>query len=360
SGQDSRRGTFTQRHAVVVDYETGAEHYPLQQLSPDQAPFDVYDSALSEAAVMGFEFGYALDAPDTLVMWEAQFGDFANGAQVIIDQFLTSCESKWNRSNGLVLLLPHAYEGQGPEHSSARLERFLQMCAEDNIQVAYPTTPAQYFHLLRRQVRRSFRKPLVVMTPKSLLRLPAAVSPVGEFAAGTYFREVLDDGTLTNPDLVTRVQLCSGKVYYDLAKRRDELGTQAVAILRLEQLYPWPEAQLAAALGRYRRATQFVWVQEESQNMGGWSFVDSRLRALGFPFEYAGRDASASPATGSHHVHELEQKLVVDDAFAPTLTGPIGPGRVGWQSATNGAHGHANGDTNKTAITGAKAGEPGA
>lgn len=341
SGQDSRRGTFTQRHAVVVDYNTAADYYPLQNLSANQAPFDVYDSSLSEAAVMGFEFGYALDDPESLVMWEAQFGDFANGAQVIIDQFITSCESKWKRANGLVLLLPHAYEGQGPEHSSARLERFLQMCAEDNIQVAYPTTPSQYFHLLRRQVRRTFRKPLVVMTPKSLLRLPAATSPVSEFATGTYFREVLDDPA-ANPDLVTRVLVCSGKVYYDLAKKRDELKTQAVAILRLEQLYPWPEAQLAAALTKFRRAREWVWVQEESQNMGGWTFAEPRLRAMNFPFEYVGRDASASPATGSHHVHEKEQKLLVEGAFAPTPSGPIGPGRFGWVSVppaeTNGAH----------------------
>jgi 2-oxoglutarate dehydrogenase E1 component len=328
SGQDSRRGTFTQRHAVVVDFNTGTEYYPLANLDPKQAAFEVYDSSLSEAAVLGFEFGYSLDDPGSLVMWEAQFGDFANGAQVIIDQFLTSGESKWNRSSGLTLLLPHAYEGQGPEHSSARLERFLQMCAEDNIQVAYPTTPAQYFHLLRRQVKRNFRKPLVVMTPKSLLRLPAATSPVSEFAAG-HFREVLDDAT-ANPDLVTRVLLCSGKVYYDLAKKRDELQTVAVAIVRAEQLYPWPEEQLAAVLGRYRRCREWVWVQEESQNMGAWSFAEPRLRAMHFPFEYVGRDASASPATGSHHVHEREQELVVSGAFAVTPSGPVGPGYVGW------------------------------
>ena len=338
SGQDSRRGTFTQRHAVVVDYETGAEHYPLANLDSKQAPFDVIDSSLSEAAVMGFDFGYSLDAPESLVMWEAQFGDFANGAQVIIDQFITSCESKWNRSSGLVLLLPHAYEGQGSEHSSARLERFLQMCAEDNIQVAYPTTPSQYFHLLRRQMKRKFRKPLIVMTPKSLLRLPAAVSPVSEFVTGQHFREVLDDKS--NPEQVTRVLVCSGKVYYDLAKKREELGTQAVAILRIEQLYPWPEQQLAAALGRYRRAREFVWVQEEPQNMGGWTFVEPRLRAMNFPFEYVGRDAGASPATGSHHVHEREQKLLVDGAFAPTPSGPIGPGWIGWNAVeSNGTHG---------------------
>jgi 2-oxoglutarate dehydrogenase E1 component len=335
AGQDSRRGTFTQRHAVVVDFNTGAEHYPLANLDPKQAAFDVYDSSLSEAAAMGFEFGYSLDDPGTLVMWEAQFGDFANGAQVIIDQFITSCESKWNRSSGLVLLLPHAYEGQGPEHSSARLERFLQMCAEDNIQVAYPTTPAQYFHLLRRQAKRKFRKPLVVMTPKSLLRLPAATSPVSEFTKG-HFAEVLDDAT-ANPDQVTRVLLCSGKVYYDLAKKRDDSKAQTVALVRLEQFYPWPAEQLAAVFGRYRRCREWVWVQEESQNMGGWSFAEPRLRAMGFPFDYVGRDASASPATGSHHVHEREQELIVGGAFAAKPPAPIGPGFVGWvEPGTNG------------------------
>jgi 2-oxoglutarate dehydrogenase E1 component len=349
SGQDSRRGTFAHRHAAVVDFNTGAEYYPLANLDPKQAPFDVYDSLLSEAAVMGFEYGYSLDDPASLVMWEAQFGDFANGAQVIIDQFLTSGESKWNRSSGLVLLLPHAYEGQGPEHSSARLERFLQMCAEDNIQVAYPTTPAQYFHLLRRQVKRAFRKPLVVMTPKSLLRLPAATSPVGEFASGR-FHEVLDDST-ASADIVTRVLLCTGKVYYDLARKRDELKTQAVGIVRLEQLYPWPKDQLAAVLGRYRRAREWIWVQEESQNMGGWSFAEPRLRAMSFPFEYVGRDASASPATGSHHVHEREQELIVEGAFAVTPPGAIGPGFVGWVES--------NGD-GKTGTAKVKPGEAGA
>jgi 2-oxoglutarate dehydrogenase E1 component len=349
SGQDSRRGTFAHRHAAVVDFNTGAEYHPLANLDPKQAPFDVYDSLLSEAAVMGFEYGYSLDDPASLVMWEAQFGDFANGAQVIIDQFLTSGESKWNRSSGLVLLLPHAYEGQGPEHSSARLERFLQMCAEDNIQVAYPTTPAQYFHLLRRQVKRAFRKPLVVMTPKSLLRLPAATSPVGEFASGR-FHEVLDDST-ASADIVTRVLLCTGKVYYDLARKRDELKTQAVGIVRLEQLYPWPKDQLAAVLGRYRRAREWIWVQEESQNMGGWSFAEPRLRAMSFPFEYVGRDASASPATGSHHVHEREQELIVEGAFAVTPPGAIGPGFVGWVES--------NGD-GKTATAKVKPGEAGA
>ena len=355
SGQDSRRGTFTQRHSVVVDFNTGTDYYPLANLDPKQAPFDVYDSSLSEAAVMGFEFGYSLDDPGSLVMWEAQFGDFANGAQVIIDQFLTSCESKWNRSSGLVLLLPHAYEGQGPEHSSARLERFLQMSAENNIQVVYPTTPAQLFHLLRRQVKRNFRKPLIVMTPKSLLRISEkkpvelqAASPLGDFTAG-HFREVLDDQK-ARPDLVTRLLLCSGKVYYDLAAKRDELGTQAVAVIRLEQLYPWPQDQLAAVLGRYRRCSEWVWVQEESQNMGGWSFVEPRLRGMNFPFEYVGRDASASPATGSHHVHEREQELLVNGAFAVKPAGPIGPGYVGWLAPSTPQRSASGNGTNGTPV----------
>jgi 2-oxoglutarate dehydrogenase E1 component len=342
SGQDSRRGTFSQRHSVVVDFNTGTDYYPLSHLDPKQAAFDVYDSSLSEAAIMGFEFGYSLDDPGSLVMWEAQFGDFANGAQVIIDQFLTSCESKWNRSSGLVLLLPHGYEGQGAEHSSARLERFLEMSAEDNIQVVYPTTPAQYFHLLRRQVKRNFRKPLVVMTPKSLLRFSEkkalelqAASPVSEFTSG-HFREVLDDQK-AKPDLVTRLLICSGKVYYDLAAKRDELATQAIAVIRLEQLYPWPREQIAAVLSRYRRCKEWIWVQEESQNMGGWSFAEPSLRAMNFPIKFVGRDASASPATGSHHVHEREQELLVNGAFAVTPPGPIGPGYVGWVDTSHGS-----------------------
>lgn len=332
SGQDSRRGTFSQRHSVLVDYQTGVEYYPLAHLAENQAAFEVYDSSLSEAAILGFEYGYSLDDPYVLVCWEAQFGDFANGAQVIIDQFIVSGESKWNRSSGLVLLLPHGYEGQGPEHSSARLERFLQMCAEDNIQVCYPTTPAQYFHLLRRQVKRNFRKPLVVMTPKSLLRLPAAQSPVADLEAG-HFREVLDDQH-ANPEVVTRVLLCSGKIYYDLLRRREELQTVAVALVRLEQLYPWPLEQLSEVLGRYRRCREWLWVQEEPQNMGAWSFVEPRLRAMGFPLEYVGRDAGASPATGSYHVHQREQQLIVEGAFATTPPAPIGPGYVGWSNAS--------------------------
>jgi 2-oxoglutarate dehydrogenase E1 component len=319
SGQDSRRGTFSQRHAVLVDAENGQQHYPLKNLSPDQAELCAYDSLLSEAAVLGFDYGYSLDEPHMLILWEAQFGDFANGAQVIVDQFIASAESKWGRASGLVMLLPHGYEGQGPEHSSARLERYLSLCAEENIQVVYPTTPAQYFHVLRRQVRRIFRKPLIVMTPKSLLRHKAAISGVEEFVSGQ-FHEVIDDPAI-DVERVRRVVLCAGKVYYDLLARREQSGrAREVALVRLEQFYPWPAETLRAALGRYRAASDWVWAQEESQNMGGWTFVAPRLGDLmQVDFEYVGRDASASPATGSHAVHEREQAELVDAAIGAPL-----------------------------------------
>jgi 2-oxoglutarate dehydrogenase E1 component len=315
SGQDSRRGTFSQRHAVLYDARTGEPYSPLQHLDAEQAPFYIYDSLLSEAAVLGFEFGYALDAPGTLVLWEAQFGDFANGAQVIIDQFLTASLSKWQRDSGVVLLLPHGYEGQGPEHSSARLERYLQLCAEDNLQVCYPSTPAQYFHVLRRQMKRNFRKPLVLMTPKSMLRLKAAATPLSELISGR-FQEVLDDAQ-ADPNRVRRVVMCSGKVYYELLDRRtqDERGAE-VALVRLEQFHPFHEEAVRQVLGRYRKAREFVWVQEESQNMGGWSFVEPRLRVLDVDLQYIGRDASASPATGSRQIHLNEQKELVEAAIS--------------------------------------------
>ena len=318
SGQDCRRGTFSQRHAVLVDAKTGERYTPLNHLNGDQAEICVYDSLLSEAAVLGFDYGYSLDEPNMLILWEAQFGDFANGAQVIIDQFIASAESKWGRASGLVMLLPHGYEGQGPEHSSARLERFLALCAEDNIQVVYPSSPAQYFHLLRRQIKRDFRKPLIVMTPKSILRRKEAVSPAEELASGR-FREVLDDPT--NPERARRVVLCSGKVYYDLVAHREAAGKQRdVAIIRLEQFYPWPAEMIQAAVGRYRSAKEWVWVQEESQNMGGWSFVAPRLsETLRIDFGYVGRDASASPATGSHHIHDHEQKELVEAAIGAEI-----------------------------------------
>jgi 2-oxoglutarate dehydrogenase E1 component len=328
SGQDSRRGTFSQRHSVLYDAVTGEPYLPLNSLSSNQAPYVAYDSLLSEVAVLGFEYGYSLDAPNTLVLWEAQFGDFANGAQVIIDQFLAAGQSKWQRDSGVVLLLPHGYEGQGAEHSSARLERYLQLCAEDNLQVCYPSTPAQYFHLLRRQMKRDFRKPLVVMTPKSLLRAKAASSLVDELARG-HFREVLDD-TTAEPGRVRQVLLCSGKVYYDLAERRAAEKAAHVALVRVEQFYPLPEDLLTEALARYRNAEAWIWVQEESQNMGGWTFMEPRLRALGYELLYVGRDASASPATGSHEVHLREQRELVEAALrgrAPYLVRATGPTR---------------------------------
>jgi 2-oxoglutarate dehydrogenase E1 component len=316
SGQDSRRGTFSQRHAVLYDAETGEPYFPLNAIAPKQAQFCCYDSLLSEAGVLGFEFGYSLDAPEMLVLWEAQFGDFANGAQVIIDQFISCSESKWQRDSGLVLLLPHGYEGQGPEHSSARLERFLQLCAEDNMQVCNLTTPAQYFHALRRQMKRNFRKPLILLTPKSLLRHKLAVSPIDELTGG-HFLEVLDDPQ-ADPGRVRRIVMCSGKVYYDLLERRalDESGQ--VAIVRLEQFYPLPVDLLQKIVGKYRKAKEIVWVQEESLNMGGWSFIEPRLRALGWNPKFVGRDTSASPATGSRKIHLQEQRELVEAAIAGT------------------------------------------
>jgi 2-oxoglutarate dehydrogenase E1 component len=313
SGQDSRRGTFSQRHAVLYDARTGEPYLPLNHLSPSQATLQIYDSLLSEAAVLGFEFGYALESPNTLVLWEAQFGDFANGAQVIIDQFICCSLSKWQRDSGLVLLLPHGYEGQGPEHSSARPERFLQLCAEDNMQVCVPTTPAQYFHVLRRQLLRGFRKPLVLMTPKSLLRHKESVSAVDEFTGG-HFVEVLDD-TRADPQRVHRVVFCSGKLYYDLAAVRKQEKAGDVALVRVEQFYPFPDEPLRRVAARYRKAKEWVWAQEESQNMGGWTFMEPRLRALGHPPAYVGRDASASPATGSRQIHLREQKELVEAAM---------------------------------------------
>jgi 2-oxoglutarate dehydrogenase E1 component len=322
SGQDSRRGTFSQRHAVLYDSRTGEPYFPLNALSPQQAPFTAYDSLLSEAAVLGFDFGYSLDAPRALVLWEAQFGDFANGAQVIIDQFIVCSGSKWQRDSGLVMLLPHGYEGQGPEHSSARLERFLQLCAEDNIQVCNLTTPAQYFHVLRRQMKRDFRKPLILMTPKSLLRLKAAVSPLDDFTRG-HFIEVLDDGQ-ADPARVRRVLLCSGKIYYELLEQRAKQQATDVALVRLEQFYPFPADLLRQTLSRYRKAKEWVWAQEESMNMGGWTFIEPRLRDLGWPVLYVGRDASSSPATGSRRLHLLEQTELVQAAIGGLIPHVVG------------------------------------
>jgi 2-oxoglutarate dehydrogenase E1 component len=321
SGQDSTRGTFSHRHAALVNQQTGQEYAPLDHLAPRQGRFQVYDSLLSEAAVLGFEYGYSVADPQTLTMWEAQFGDFANGAQVIIDQFIASAHAKWQRMSGLVMLLPHGYEGQGPEHSSARVERFLQACAEDNLQVVNCTTPAQYFHVLRRQMCRSYRVPLVIFTPKSLLRLPRASSHPEELASGR-FQSVLDDATCAaRPQAVRRAVLCSGKVYYDLLEermRRFGGGDVPVALLRVEQLYPWPAERVAGLLARFGAADTVVWCQEEPRNMGAWSFVQERLRE---PLRdaqrlvYAGRPPSASVAAGSPRVHKREQSTLVSDAF---------------------------------------------
>ncbi|NLJ28252.1 MAG: 2-oxoglutarate dehydrogenase E1 component [Deltaproteobacteria bacterium] len=313
SGQDSRRGTFSQRHSVLTDMHLGEHYTPLNHLSEDQALYTVYDSMLSENAVLGFEYGYSLASPRSLVIWEAQFGDFANNAQVIIDQFISSAQYKWNRLSGLVLFLPHGFEGQGPEHSSARLERYLQLCVEDNIQVCYPTTPAQHFHMLRRQVKRDFRKPLIVMTPKSLLRHPLAVSSLEEMASG-HFQEVLDDALeIQNPK---RVIFCSGKVYYDLLERRRDLQISNIAILRIEQFYPFPEKPLEKIISRYGSAEEWCWVQEEPENMGGWSFMRHRLQdRVGKALQYIGRAAAASPATGHLVTHKLELTALLDLAI---------------------------------------------
>jgi 2-oxoglutarate dehydrogenase E1 component len=316
SGQDTGRGTFSSRHAIVVDVENGDEYLPLAHLTPDQADCRIYDSALSEAAVLGFEYGYSLDYPDALIAWEAQFGDFANGAQVVIDQFISSSEDKWKRISGLVMLLPHGFEGQGPEHSSARLERYLQLCAEDNIQVVYPSTPAQYFHVLRRQVHRKWRKPLIVMTPKSLLRLPAATSSASELSTGR-FQRVLPDVDGPAPAGVERVFLCTGKVVYDLIDDRKKRGDQKSAIVRIEQLYPFHDEELARILAPYTGLKEIVWVQEEPINMGAYSFIEPRLRRLtaGKTFRVVARAESASPATGSYKAHNLEQRAILDEAF---------------------------------------------
>jgi 2-oxoglutarate dehydrogenase E1 component len=315
SGQDARRGTFSHRHAVLFDTETGERYTPLSNLA-GAAQFEVWDSPLSEAGVLGFEYGYSLDRPEGLVIWEAQFGDFANSAQVIIDQFIVSAEDKWLRLSGLVLLLPHGYEGQGPEHSSARMERFLQMSAEDNIQVCNLSTPANLFHALRRQVIRPWRKPLVIFTPKSLLRHPEAHSTFDELATGS-FRRVITDPSV-DPQAVTKVLLCTGKVYYDLEAARKKQGRTDVAILRLEQIYPLSDA-IIQALAPFRDGTPLVWVQEEPRNSGPWYFLNSNLRNhIGerLPLGVVSRAASASPATGSKASHELEQKLVIEQAFA--------------------------------------------
>jgi 2-oxoglutarate dehydrogenase E1 component len=317
SGQDSARGTFSQRHATLHDVRDGTPYVALRHLSPDQAPISIINSPLSEIAVLGFEYGFSLDHPEGLVIWEAQFGDFVNVAQVIIDQFMVSAEDKWHRLSGLVLLLPHGFEGQGPEHSSARLERFLALAAEDNIQVVNPTTPAQYFHVLRRQALSPWRKPLVVMTPKSLLRHKEAVSSLDDLAEGR-FQKLLPDPEIAPGD-TRRILFCSGKIYYEIRTKREELGRRDVAILRMEQLYPMSDEELGEFLAPYADGTPVLWVQEEPENSGAWRFLRVRHldRMLGrFPFSGVSREASASPATGSSASHRMEQERLLTSAFA--------------------------------------------
>ncbi len=311
SGQDVKRGTFSHRHACLYDENTGAEYNRLNNLSENQGKFLIYNSLLSEFGVLGFEFGYSLASPDHLVVWEAQFGDFTNGAQTIIDQFISSSESKWRRMSGITLLLPHGYEGQGPEHSSAKLERFLQMCAENNMTVANITSPANFFHALRRQLVRPFRKPLIIMSPKSLLRHPACISPIDEITTGG-FKELIEDENILAATKVNRVLFCSGKIYYDLLAYKEKEKRKDVAIVRLEQLYPFPASQVDAIFNKFKKA-QFFWVQEEPANMGAWYFILNALRKR--DIELISRKASASPATGFKKVHSKEQDEIIDKAF---------------------------------------------
>jgi 2-oxoglutarate dehydrogenase E1 component len=313
SGQDTRRGTFNQRHAALIDIETEEEYVPLEHIGPDQTWCEIYNSPLSEASVLGFEYGFSRDFPEALVLWEAQFGDFANGAQIIIDQFIAASEDKWNLLTGVVMLLPHGYEGQGPEHSSARIERYLQLAARDNIQICQPSTAAQYFHLLRRQALRAWRKPLVVFTPKSMLRNPAASSALADLTTGR-FRPVIPD---RGDGSATRLLLCTGKIGHELQAARKQRGDTSTAIVFLEQLYPFPEPELAEEMDRHRDVREFVWVQEEPGNMGALAFILPRLERLarGRAVLSVKRSASASPATGSHKAHELEQKTLLSMAF---------------------------------------------
>jgi 2-oxoglutarate decarboxylase len=317
AGQDTRRGTFSQRHGALVDALTEAEYVPLAHLADDQAPFMLYDSVLSEYAALGFEYGYSVANAEALVCWEAQFGDFMNGAQVVIDQFVVAAEDKWGQQSSLAILLPHGFEGQGPEHSSARLERFLTLCADDNLRVVYPSTAAQYFHALRRQALATRRVPLVCFTPKRYLRMAHTKSPVEAFAKGE-FRHTLDDRATLDRDSVRRVVLCKVTVGNELMDTRDEMGASA-AVVRVEQLYPWPGDELASTLDRYANAKEVWWVQEEPVNMGAWGYAQSKLaRLLGEQpaVELVAREASASPATGSQTIHDREQADLLTAAFA--------------------------------------------
>jgi 2-oxoglutarate dehydrogenase E1 component len=323
SGQDTGRGTFFHRHAVLLNQRNGDEYVPLQHVSDRQARFTVINSILSEEAALGFEYGFSAASPETLVIWEAQFGDFANGAQVVIDQFIVAAEQKWRLLCGLVLMLPHGHEGQGPEHTSARIERFLQLAAQDNIQICQPSTPAQMFHLLRRQVLRPYRKPLVIFTPKSGLRRKASFSPLDELSRGR-FREVLGGSEVGDPAKVERLVLCSGKVAFDLAEARAEKGIADVAVARLEQLYPYPSEAVAAELARYPNLREVVWAQEEPQNQGAWWFVREQLASVLAPNQrliYSGRPVMAAPSGGDYHRHLERQKQLVEFALgiAPAL-----------------------------------------
>jgi 2-oxoglutarate dehydrogenase E1 component len=319
TGQDVGRGTFAHRHATLFNQKDGRRHIPLNHLS-ETARFDIYDSLLSEAGVLAFEYGYATTMPNALVLWEAQFGDFANGAQVVIDQFISSGESKWGRLCGLVVMLPHGYEGAGPEHSSGRLERYLQLSAEHNIQVCVPTTPAQMFHMLRRQVKRPLRKPLIAFTPKSLLRHKLAVSTLEDLSDGT-FHPVIGEVDAMDALRVERVVLCSGKVYYDLLERRREDRAEEVAIVRLEQLYPFPEAELGQVIAPYTNLKDVVWCQEEPMNQGAWYSSQHHMRRVilkhseDLYLSYAGREASAAPAAGYMQMHIQQQQRLVEDAL---------------------------------------------
>jgi 2-oxoglutarate dehydrogenase E1 component len=317
SGQDVKRGTFSHRNAVLYDAETNQQYNRLNHIGDKQSSFRIFNSLLSEFAVLGFEYGYSIATPDSLVIWEAQFGDFVNGAQTIIDQFISSSESKWGRMSGLVMLLPHGYEGQGPEHSSARLERFLQSCAEFNLTVANVTTPANFFHLMRRQLARPFRKPLIVMSPKSLLRHPSCLSNFKDFTQGG-FQEVIDaplNGK--EADQIKKVILCSGKVYYDLLSRKEETKSDEVAIIRLEQIYPFPKTQVDELIKKYKKA-KFLWVQEEPSNMGAWQYILAFYR--NFDIQLVARKSSASPATGYKKLHVKELKDILDRAITPITT----------------------------------------
>ncbi|HEU4516433.1 MAG TPA: 2-oxoglutarate dehydrogenase E1 component, partial [Steroidobacteraceae bacterium] len=317
TGQDTARGTFFHRHAVLHDQATGRTDIPLERVARDKVRFRIIDSTLSEEAVLGFEYGYSTTDPSTLVIWEGQFGDFVNGAQVIIDQFITSGEAKWGRVSGITLFLPHGYEGQGPEHSSARLERFLQLSAENNHQVCVPSTPAQMFHMLRRQMLRAMRKPLVVMTPKSLLRHKLSVSTMSDLAEGR-FQPVIDEVDAVDPGTVRRIVFCSGKVYFDLLERRRAAKSRGIAIVRIEELYPFPADDYQAILDRYPQAREIVWCQEEPQNQGAWYQIRHRLQAPidgGRSLHYAGRESAAAPATGLYAHHQREQDALVADAL---------------------------------------------